>query len=562
MSETNIPDKDVLENINDAREESGIAREREDKAEEKTDFAFEQTAESEMTENFEPITEGDNPWDYVRAAKSEKNQTRESSPKSQPSFYLSIKSFVRSKLTISALVFILSVTMLLLALFAPFAYSEAVIDEYDVEIEYTGVDLFKVFYCSLLSMSDRQIANTSLYEQTMLDYMSLRESMPKSEKMEKLSQIGKNMLFITLARKNVDLRFETVFAAVALSLILLICAFMLFSSLVSLSKEVLAKVKGKKAANLSFKRQLHSLWLLFFLLPVFAFSMSFAGCWGKGENLSSFSVSGHGISYGTVLLVIFTVLVSLYSVLRIALINSEKQKDEHLPYLKKLLMLLLVFAVVISAFMPIISISFYKRSGVSQKTENLGISMADVSLFSSDDIKYYKTTKKGENEEILLDAAKDIFRSSTDKGDIAENLLGDLIIGVDRNDVSIIFLIMHISAYVLLTLSALLLLNIARSLFLGEHRRKSIRRLKIFVALFAMVQAVLGIVLTIIAMLAVSPNLSFVMSVDFGLGPVLLFVFALFLLFVRVDSDEQSKYADCWYDNADVTYAPYIVKKS
>ncbi len=479
---------------------------------------------------------------------------------------LTFKAFVRSRLVMSALAFILALTVLLLMLFAPLAYSGTALDGYDIDIEYTGMDAFLLLYHSMLSRSEKSIENSQLYKQTLKDYLTYLNSdeyklLSKAQRGEILSNIAKNRLFISLESRDVDLRLETVLSALVISIVLLICTILLIYSFASLSKEIMGKFTHKKQKNSAFNSQLHMLWLLSMLLFSAIFCLSSLGYFGKGTPLSSYSANGCGLSYGIILALVFSSVISVYSVFRLLLLNSEKQKSEPSPYIKKLFMLLLVFVILISAFMPVVSMTFYKGGIMLSKTEKLGISVGDIPLLSESEVKYHNSIGNNSHTENVLKTCEDIFFSSSDKSAMSKSILSDLIIGVDKNDVSPLFAVIKITVCVLLFIVSVLIVNILRSFLLGEHRGKAIKRFKILAALLAMAESVLSIVLAVISMLAVSSELSSFISVSFGMGPTLLFISAILLLFMRAESDTKSEYADSWYDNADVTYAPYVVKK-
>jgi hypothetical protein len=292
-------------------------------------------------------------------------------------------------------------------------------------------------------MSDKKIAKTELYEKTVNDYtryieLSSPSSIKNTKNHEKISSICKNMLLLTLAKKSVDIRFEVISASLMLSAVLITALLASLFSFSSLMGEIIGKIRHRKAKGGAFNREIRCLWLLAIILPTFAYSLSQMSFWGIGAELSAFSSNGYGICSSVVLLTALACIVAVYSVVRVLILNSERQSDGAAIQKKNILILFLVALMILTLLLPVTKITFYKGLGTKQKTREVAITVEELSTLSEADIEHYKSIKKTQNKEKILGISKSIFLSSSDKDELCDNLINDLIIGVDRNDISII----------------------------------------------------------------------------------------------------------------------------
>ena len=140
---------------------------------------------------------------------------------------------------------------------------------------------------------------------------------------------------------------------------------------------------------------------------------------------------------------------------------------------------------ILTLLLPVTKITFYKGLGTKQKTREVAITVEELSTLSEADIEYYKSIKKTQNQEKILGISKSIFLSSSEKDELCDNLINDLIIGVDRNDISIIYIFLQVATYLEIFVAAFLIIRLLRSLLYREKLLKSIKRLKLLLVLFA-----------------------------------------------------------------------------
>ena len=79
---------------------------------------------------------------------------------------INFEKLARSRAFLSAVIIVLALAIILFALFVPLSRSFADIDGFEVDIKYNGIDVFRLFYCSVLSLSPEGVRSTELYKTT------------------------------------------------------------------------------------------------------------------------------------------------------------------------------------------------------------------------------------------------------------------------------------------------------------------------------------------------------------------------------------------------------------
>ena len=477
---------------------------------------------------------------------------------------ITFTKILKSKVVVSTVILILSLAVIVIALFAPLAHSGAVIGKFESDIGYTGIEIFQTFYCSMLSLSDREVASTELYTKTMRQYNVFMlnnanvRKLPSSEA-KKLSSISENMLFITLANRSTELRSQVTYATLALVALLAISALTLYFSASSLVKEIFASQKGGMGSGPLFYKQIYSLWLMSLLLPFFLYSFSSLGNWGVSSALVDFSANGYGVSAGAVFIIVLSILVSAFSVVHIVFVSRKRFRTASAKITeKKVLLIILCFVLMISSFLPILNVKLF-HPYILRKSESVNMTAGDFSVLSDDDVSHYRTSTKVACKEQLRKMANDVFKAGVKDEVVTENLVDTLVLGYDKNNINGIYKALQLFLCAVNVFSAILILNIAKNIIEKQEYTDTLKRLKILVPLLAVVQAVLGIAVFGISLSAVDPLLTSTVSLGLGIGPIVSLLLAVSVMLFRLTEKRKSPYLDMGYDNADVSYAPYVI---
>ena len=473
------------------------------------------------------------------------------------------KNGYKTRLFGSALLLAVSILILICSLFAPLSHSKMQINKnVEADIKFSGIDSFTLLYYSTKSYSETQIRKTKLYNETAKLNSVYRFSSLKSlneKQQEALETATRNTLLLNLVSKESGMRFNVVLAALTLCGFILTDAVLVFRAGKELLDELLNLGKPVKSKKRNCNYSLRILWLLIGLLPMLAYSFKQLSYWGIGKGFGVFSSAGNGLSFGLLIITLLSVFCGAFFVFLSVRAYANADPIPSSVLKKKIALICIVLILLFALFLPIINIGVSSGSGSTSlaRTENVKISVGDLFVLESDDINHYReTTAQNAIASIKATIKELISRKSSVSN---PNLHNDLVLGVDRNNVSGMYVAIQLVTYLTLLTLAFLLKYSVQALLHNESCAKEIFALKILTGLLALAVSVLNIILFIITYLAVSADLILIISVGFGIGPILCLICAISLFVIKADYGV-GEYADDWYDNADVTYAPYVIK--
>ena len=351
---------------------------------------------------------------------------------------LQFKKLVCNRVFVSAVILVLSLAIILFALFMPLSRSFALADDFEVDIKYTGIDVFRLFYHSVLSLSYEEMMETPLYAETMQESLLFMEQGGSfdslSFKQERLlSSITEKTLLLTVSSEDCGIRFQVIIAALSLVSVLVISAVMMYFSGFALYSELQSKGKNEESVALLFKKQLHALWIFTLFAPAFIYSFFTMANWGLGSNLYVFSAGGAGLSVGSVFLLVFSVAVSLLSVVHLVLKNKKRFPRPDSTVRKKTALIIALLLLMISVFLPILSVTFTKNGG---KTESKSFFIDSFGIVTGADIRYFQSTTRDQNKQALNQVANDIFDKTSSPKMLTNNFMHKLLFGVQRSYMS------------------------------------------------------------------------------------------------------------------------------
>jgi len=477
-----------------------------------------------------------------------------------------VRDLFRNRLLESAVLFVVSLIILIGALFAPLSHSTVEVREgLEGEVTFSGIDSFSIFYYSTQSLTDSQIRTTRLYKDTMQLYKLYGFSassdfailvQPNSDV---LDTVAENMLILKLINTETELRVAVVFAALVSALFIIISAVLFLRSLSTFIYEMLAFAKNKNTVR---KKKLsspvHTLWFLTALIPLLAYSFSQMSYWGVSSGLSSFSSLGNGTSGGIALISVFAILGSAYFAASAIITSTNAQAYKGALFKRRLIYLCIILVLFISLFLPVMNITV--RGGVSStaKTQTVSVTIDDLYAFSGDDTEYYYNASDADSmEKVTATIRKLLFAS---KKPSTKTFLNDLVIGAGSNDISGMYLAIQLIMYAILISFAFLLKYSFQLTWQNVDNGSKIKKVKILLAFLVCVEAALEIILMIVAGFSLPSDLSMLVSFGVGFGPLLCIASSVVLLFFKPEPVAKGAYMDDWYDNADVSYAPYVVR--
>lgn len=471
----------------------------------------------------------------------------------------SVRDIFRNRILGNALLCAVSILLLLTLLFAPLCRSSvAVSSKNSVDVRFTGIDAVKLLLCSANSMTDEEIVKSDLYRETqkLSRGVNLSASKLSDKKLETARTVLKNNIYISLASERTSARPAMFFAVGALIAFGVVSLIFVCKSTASLIRAISAQVKYGKPVKRQERAPVSLLWSLLSMTPLLAYSFLQMADWGYSPSLSVYSASGYGLSYGILAILLLTVFASVYFFISSLIADvSCDEVIEKKERRKKLLFLGLVFLLLISIFLPLFSIE--AGNLLTSKTDSFGLTLSDIGIMGEGDSDFFYSSSSFTDQ--LKSSAK---KATSNKNDFTAPWAFDtLLFGVADNDVRGLYIPIQIFTYAMLIFLIFLFARAIRIVAFGEKYTSGTATLKTFCCIFVIINSILELILFFIAKFSALSYLGTVLSVGLGIGffLALISMIGLFALSPRVAP--MGAYSDTSYDNADVSYAPYVVTK-
>ncbi len=478
---------------------------------------------------------------------------------------ITLRSIFTDRLIASIVMLVLSIGLLLAALYAPLAHSEVVYGEgVECSISYNGIDSLMMVYYSSQSLSDNRLMKSQLYKDTVaeLNRLSLSTSgsrLTESKRLQ-LADASENLLCVYLMSSSIEMRHEVVFAALSFCMILIASILSLFGALVSLKRALGERFGKGRKEKLGAVKAPRAIWFIGAFMPLLGYSFSRMSYWGKGGLLSTFSSGGSGLSSGFVLLLAISAITIAYAASGVVLSGQIKSDGSAVSMKKQMITLVLAVIMLLSLFLPWISINFASVAEKQVKTEKTYISVAEIGDISEEGEDVYYGISSSMNAEILDTVIDEIVDSPERDDELAMEAVGLLNFGVDRYDISLIYTAINGVSYALFLICGMLVFRLVSGILYKKSNYGKIKGFKLLSALLSLVLAVLTFAFIIITGIAVKHyEYSYVMALKPSFGVIVCAVCAIGLL-ISLKKKENRKQIEEGYDNADVTYAPYVIK--
>ena len=125
-------------------------------------------------------------------------------------------------------------------------------------------------------------------------------------------------------------------------------------------------------------------------------------------------------------------------------------------------------------------------------------------------------------------------------------------------DLRVLYGFINAITMILLLFAGLLVYLFLSNIFFNSSNRGAILTFKILTSVWTFFELALILLLNTIISSAIGGELSAIIGIALGIGPVIMLVCMAVLLILPSDPKEY-KYVDRDYDNADVSYSPYVV---
>lgn len=454
-------------------------------------------------------------------------------------FWQKIVNLFSKRILVRAIVLALSL-ILLVFVFTPFA-------SYKIEV---GGDRYDVSFSPKDSVSI-----TVNYGLIFLSRLN-RQPVPGLDEELRLDESSAKHSFMTTAMiRQTGLRTTVIIAAIMSVIYTLLCLISALLALKGLISELTMRKKGiyrhKRYAADGLICMIACLMpaIIFCFLQAFDFGITILseyGCRGLGTSMA----------WGAILAVMVSILGSAFvcAASFIKLIENEEKPFTKLR-ITRMVCCALMILLVVSIFLPCNTISIWHANG---ETDNYFVDVMDIKELPVSDLKAYRATALHYGTAIIDDLDKgQVGNIQTD--DTGETLFHTVMIC--RIDPRIIYRAVITVTMITLLFVGFLLFSTIRHCFFEIPKFRGMKALKVFATIAIAIYLIMMIVLNIVVMLCLRLDLSYAVGFSIGIGAIIAPVIMVALLIIRQKSVKKVINRNTDYDNADVSYAPYVLGK-
>lgn len=461
-------------------------------------------------------------------------------------------SFISSvELVNRIIVFIIAILLFALS-FAPFAFSRVTVGFDDtVSIGFSQVDTVELSTRSLLFLTDRQKAKTDLYAE-----------LQNPAELSKLSssQLLKKHLFLDVMSKDVSPRATVIFAAMVGVAYFAVCIIFLIASFIDLVSEIITVRRKKESEHICSRMSDRLFIALMCIMPVMIFAYTQAFNMGIGGVWAKYSGAGSGLAWGGILTVAVIILGAIFVISKNTIsLLALSERYFTAAKIRNVICCGLVAIVIMSVSMPCVT---FKLSDVkdTEKTA-VSVSYSDIIEQSDDDIyEISKTSSEAGKKELdkrINDALSDklFHKSGTGK-----QIMDTLLIKFNRMNVQLVYGAITAITFLTLISACILLFFLIIKVFQRARSGVLICVFKIVTIVFAVLNAIMAIVLVVLIYSMTTGIFAITLTPLVGFGAVLMVISSVATIFLRVET-KRIRLVDKGYDNADVSYAPYVLDR-
>jgi hypothetical protein len=372
----------------------------------------------------------------------------------------------------------------------------------------------------------------------------------------KLDQDSAKQSFMSVAMiRQTGLRVTVILAAITTVIYALLCIISALLALKALISELMMRKKG------IFRHKRYAadgmICMIACLMPVILFCFLQAFDFGI-TPLSEYGCRGLGtkMAWGAILTVVVSLLGSAFvcAASFIKLIENEEKPFTRIR-ITRMVCCALMILLVVSIFLPCSTISIWHANG---ETDTYHVDVTDIKEMTVGDLKNYRLVARqyGAN---VIDNLKAGEVGSIQTDDIGETLFHTVMLC--RINPKVIYVAVIIITMITLVFIGLLLWSTLRHCFFEIPKFKGMKALKVFTTMSIAVYLIMMIVLNVVVQFCLLLDLSYMVGFSIGLGTIIAPVIMVALLIIRQKSVKKVINRNTDYDNADVSYAPYVLGK-
>ena len=289
-------------------------------------------------------------------------------------------------------------------------------------------------------------------------------------------------------------------------------------------------------------------------LPLLSYVLPAACSFGVDPRVFIYCSGGTGMAIGYV----FSVIVALVGCVFLfthKIVNMLR--DGELKFSKcksELISLFFALLLLVSLLFPVISVNAALKINSRTTEDTLKIGYSDITEPTSADIRFYLSGSSHEQKIKLYDD----LRMAGRQDNISETVLDRVMVACGRIDPSILYIaVFLINSFVLLVFATLCSRLVKKAFYSIPNKR--IMSLKVMLMILALSQCVVLFIICIFANESIGLSQNLALNFKIGAGPIFSLICALGILVSSDRNKDDEKLIDTYYDNPDVSYAPYVV---
>ena len=442
---------------------------------------------------------------------------------------------------------VLAVAILLFSLiFTPFAKydMETLGSDDSITIAFSPKDCVELAVRSAVFLDDASITETDIYKEMLLAQ--------EEGELEEEELIKKNIMISAMKRKA-PMRATVLVAAVVSVIYAILCLVLICLAIKDLIIELLLiKKKGKvKKRHASYA----IICMIACLVPIMMFSFSQAFDFGVyGVYTKEFEGFGNELAWGALVCACLSIVSAIFAcAVSFFEITEHDTKIFTGERIRGIVCCVLLVILIISVFLPIISINIWDRDGV---VDELHVNMLDISEMSSADRALYRSIHKEYGDKLFenLELNEEIADDS-----LAKTMFHSIIFG--RSNPGILSIFWILSTCAILIILGLLLYKLIKYTFFGSTRMGGIRTLKVLMVISIAIDLFMAYTFLDLAQRCLYGKMLYTIEIKWGVGFVLMIILAMAVILWRLKKKEKKSgyLLNSEYDAADVSYAPYAV---
>ena len=442
--------------------------------------------------------------------------------------------------------------LLLVFAFLPFGKTTFYDNEEEYTISFSTIDAIEFSVSSLSFMNDSEIINSKPYKELTELQRKLEYGVPSEQNLNEYLKLNYKL---TLMHRDNAPRIGVLLAGVlSLTYLVLAVAFAILAA-VSFALQLKAHFCSDKTEKPFFKAALKLMLVMLLLLPIIGYAFSHLVTVPKLGIFAYVESSGSvGVCY--VLSLVFASLASGYICTCLRMSNKKRKTRENFTrVIKNYVSIGVVVLSFIALVIPAVTLRFKHIDEDSVDKASEYISLYELSEIGASELQQYANTTSASARMTIIKASGAALDGNFDEKYEPNTILNLINISYARMDISVMNTIIMLVTVALYIFLALLAWCILRKMFLEEDC--NVKPFKVLSILLAIANTALLFVLAMVSDSCATQSVGEAVDVKIAVGPIIVLACVIAAAVFAHTNKDMTEYVE--YDDADVSYAPYVV---